>query len=78
MKEMADISEKGAEALAGMVADSALLNVSLRDFFAAFALAGMLANSGYHFDYGSDDEERSVQAYSFADSMLLERHRKAT
>src|SRR5688572_6332990 len=45
-------------------------DVPLRDLFAAFALAGMLANSGYHFDGSDDDTERAAQAYSFADSMI--------
>lgn len=75
---MVEITREQAVAFADAICSTAFLNVTLRDFFAAFALAGMLANSGYHFDDGSDDEERSAQAYSFADSMLLERHRKAT
>lgn len=53
-----------------------LNNATMRDFFAAFALVGMLANSGYHFDGSDDDAERAAQAYSFADAMVEERKRQ--
>lgn len=67
---MADISEKFG--LNYLVKEGGKMpeGFTLRDLFAAFALAGMLANSGYHFDGAEDDEERTAQAYSFADSML--------
>lgn len=50
--------------------------MSLRDFFAASALQGMLANSGYHFDGQPDIGDRSHLAYAYADAMLAEREKQ--
>lgn len=55
--------------------------MTLRDYFAAKALQGLLANEGACRDITEEAEEKGVQfgrivvsnAYKFADEMLLER-----
>lgn len=62
-------TEKGVDMVAGMVAESALLNVSLRDFFAAFALAGLVAQT----DRSMPTRTFAEEAYKCADAMLAQR-----
>jgi hypothetical protein len=51
--------------------------MSLRDYFAGEALAGMLANNRFHI-FGTDgdtlaDDQAAQNAYDFADAMLAKR-----
>ena len=51
--------------------------MTLRDYFAGEALAGMLANKRFHI-FGDDgdtlaDEQAAQNAYDFADAMIAER-----
>jgi hypothetical protein len=47
--------------------------MSLRDYFAAAALQGMLAHEGPILRIGWDDHDVAVTAYSLADAMLSTR-----
>ena len=49
--------------------------MTLRDYFAAAALQGMLSNSVLHQGYSSA-KERAKEACEFADAMLAEREKK--
>ena len=57
--------------------DTDSVGMSLRDYFAGKALAGMLANKRFHiFGYDGDtlaDEQAAQNAYAFADAMLAKR-----
>jgi hypothetical protein len=50
--------------------------MSLRDYFAAKAMQGMLASGGDHFDGQGDPERFSKNAYAYADAMLQAREAK--
>ena len=70
------ITEKGIEALADVINSTAVLNVSLRDFFAAFALAGILSQpNGNPMGNPHDVGLRwcATTAYDLADAMLAQR-----
>lgn len=65
------IDERGIDALAGMVADSALLNLTLRDLFALAALAGI--SQGSLQDREPAAARAARHAYLYADAMLAQR-----
>jgi hypothetical protein len=57
--------------------DTDSVGMSLRDYFAGEALAGMLANKRFHI-FGNDgdtlaDEQAARNAYDFANAMIAER-----
>jgi hypothetical protein len=50
--------------------------MSLLDYFAGQALAGLTVNYAHQFGEGITHEDISKQAYGFASAMLAERERK--
>ena len=60
------ITREQAAALADVICDTALLNTTLRDLFAAFALAGLMGD-------GLRGEAVAKIAYQYADAMLAQR-----
>lgn len=69
------VTKAGAEALAGLVADSAVLNTSLRDLFAAFALSSLI-NTDYVRSVSHPDQA-AADSYKFADAMLAQRSKES-
>lgn len=59
---------KNPRAFPGESKNHYLLGMTLRDYFAAAALQGLIANHG-----NSDRKYRAETAYQFADAMLAER-----
>ena len=47
--------------------------MTLRDYFAAKSMQGMLASGGDHYDGQGDPERFAKNAYAYADAMLAER-----
>ena len=65
---MAEVTREHAAALADAICSTAVMNVTLRDFFAAFAMAGIAA-ANMDQDYSTD----AAMAYNYADEMLIQR-----
>lgn len=70
---MSDITREQAAAFADLVCATALLNVTLRDFFAAFALAGLISQS----DRTMPTKIFAEEAYRCADAMLAQRSKES-
>lgn len=69
---MAEITREQAAALADAICSTAFLNVTLRDFFAAFALAGLVAQT----DRTMPTKVFAEEAYKCADAMLAQRQKQ--
>lgn len=67
---MAEITREHAAALADAILQTAVMNLTLRDLFAAFALAGIAA-ANMDQDYATD----AAMAYNYADEMLAQHNR---
>lgn len=63
-----------ADVANGMWVDPSV--ITLRDLFAAFALAGFLASEDRELDAGHMESDYATDAYRMADAMLIERERK--
>lgn len=63
-------TELGAWLLADKITESALLNLSLRDLFAAFALAGIMAMQKAD---ETNPRWTAAHSYDLADAMLAQR-----
>ena len=59
-------------ALKGYTLETDLNNMTMRDLFAAFALAGIIANREPH------QELAAIHAYNYADAMIEQRNKDAT
>jgi len=78
---MSDAESEYYKRVRDMIHGLGMSEITLRDFFAAFALAGQLANpkwpnAGEHGLPASEEDRAAHWAYSFADTMLRKRGRR--